>query len=266
MDVYSKDFTFFGIKLVDFGANGAFGGGDDTEHQVNIEAPAQNQWVTIDLPLSRFSGMTSRSNIAQMILVGQPTGATTVYVDNILFYKAEDTGGGGGGGDTGTAIFSQTFDNAASVSNWERIADANSNDANIQWIAGGGVEGGALQLTAANPSDAAGKAYIFQVPKTGLNFGGKTKVRLTFDIKLGAPLVAAAVHLQTIFPGLGVTNNFDLQGQGLNQNNWTTLSFEFDGVDAAADNFIMHFNLASGAVTNAGGVLLIDNIRLSGLD
>jgi hypothetical protein len=264
MDVYSKDFTLFGIKLVDFGANAAPGGGDDTEDQVNTASPAQNQWVTIDLPLSRFGNMASRSNIAQMILVGQPTGATTVYVDNILFYKAEQTGGGGG--DTGTAIFGQSFDDAASVSNWERIADANSNDANIQWIAGGGVEGGAIQLTAANPSDAAGKAYIFQVANSGLDFGGKTKVKLSFDIKLGAPLVAAAVHLQTIFPGIGVTNNFDLQGQGINQNNWTTLSFEFDGVEAAANNFIMHFNLASGAVTNAGGVLLIDNIRLSGLD
>ena len=29
------------IKIVDFGADGAFGGGDDVEHQINFEAPQQ---------------------------------------------------------------------------------------------------------------------------------------------------------------------------------------------------------------------------------
>jgi hypothetical protein len=88
MDVWSADFTFFGVKLVDFGANGAFGGGDDVEHQVNFTMPAQSQWVTLDIPLSAFTGLTTRRNIAQLILVGQPTGANTVYVDNVYFYNA----------------------------------------------------------------------------------------------------------------------------------------------------------------------------------
>ena len=87
IDVWSADFTFFGIKLVDFGADGAFGGGDDVEHQINFEAPAQGQWISYDIPLSDFAGLTTRSNIAQYILVGQPTGATTVYVDNVYFHK-----------------------------------------------------------------------------------------------------------------------------------------------------------------------------------
>jgi hypothetical protein len=43
-------------------------------------------WSTIDVPLSDFTGLTTRSNIAQMILVG--TGdLNTVYVDNVFFYK-----------------------------------------------------------------------------------------------------------------------------------------------------------------------------------
>ncbi|MFN0014735.1 MAG: hypothetical protein ACKVU2_09325, partial [Saprospiraceae bacterium] len=50
IDLWSANFTFFGIKLVDFGPNGAFGGGDDTEHQVNFNAPAQGQWVSLDIP------------------------------------------------------------------------------------------------------------------------------------------------------------------------------------------------------------------------
>ena len=88
MDVWSSDFTQFGVKLVDFGANGAFGGGDDVEHQVNFTSPAQGEWVSLDIPLSDFTGLTTREHIAQYILVGQPTGSTTVYVDNFYFYNS----------------------------------------------------------------------------------------------------------------------------------------------------------------------------------
>lgn len=90
MDVWSPDFTFFGVKLVDFGADGAFGGGDDTEHQVNFESPAQKEWVSLSIPMDDFAALTGRQNIAQLILVGQPTATTTVYVDNVYFFK--DTG------------------------------------------------------------------------------------------------------------------------------------------------------------------------------
>ncbi|OWY19479.1 hypothetical protein C7N43_37855, partial [Sphingobacteriales bacterium UPWRP_1] len=86
MDVWSADFTFFGVKLVDFGADGAFGGGDDTEHQVNFTAPAQGEWVSLDIPFSDFTGLASREHLAQLILVGQPTGNNSVFVDNVYFY------------------------------------------------------------------------------------------------------------------------------------------------------------------------------------
>jgi hypothetical protein len=89
VDLWSADFTFFGIKLVDFGADGAFGGGDDSEHQVNINAPAQEEWVSLDIPLTDFAGLTGQSNIAQYIIVGQPTGTTTVFLDNMFFYNGD---------------------------------------------------------------------------------------------------------------------------------------------------------------------------------
>ena len=86
IDVWSRDFTYFAIKLVDFGADGAFGGGDDVEHEVQYTMPSQGTWITYDIPLSDFVNLTTRSNIAQLILVGQPTGANTVFVDNIYFH------------------------------------------------------------------------------------------------------------------------------------------------------------------------------------
>jgi hypothetical protein len=39
-DVWSADFTVF--KVLRFCANGAFGGGDDKEHEVTITAPAKD--------------------------------------------------------------------------------------------------------------------------------------------------------------------------------------------------------------------------------
>lgn len=87
MDVWSPNYTFFAIKLVDFGPDGAFGGGDDTEHQIDIEMPGQSSWVSLDIPITDFVNLQNRQNIAQLILVGQPTGASTVYVDNVYFKK-----------------------------------------------------------------------------------------------------------------------------------------------------------------------------------
>jgi len=90
IDVWSADFTLFGIKLVDFGADGAFGGGDDVEHQIDFETPQQGQWLSLDIPLADFTGLTTRANLAQYILVGRPVGANTIFVDNVYFFK--DTG------------------------------------------------------------------------------------------------------------------------------------------------------------------------------
>ncbi|MEL7118485.1 MAG: Ig-like domain-containing protein [Bacteroidota bacterium] len=108
MDVWSSDFTQFSIKLVDFGADGVFdgGAGDDVEHQIDFPGLATGEWVRLDIPLSDFTGLTTRSNIAQYILVGMPTAATTVFVDNMFFYNAD--GGGSTGGEGGPQITAPT--------------------------------------------------------------------------------------------------------------------------------------------------------------
>ncbi|MDI1256101.1 MAG: T9SS type A sorting domain-containing protein [Flavobacterium sp.] len=85
LDVWSPNFTVFKVKLVDFGANMAYDGpgmGDDKEHELTFNSPAQSQWVTLHIPLSDFTGLTTRANLAQMIFVA---GGMTVYVDNVYF-------------------------------------------------------------------------------------------------------------------------------------------------------------------------------------
>lgn len=86
-DIWTGDATEFRIKLVDFGANGAFDGGDDTEHEIVFDSPEQQQWVSLDIPLSDFTGLTTRANISQIIFVGAPSKQNTVYVDNVYFYN-----------------------------------------------------------------------------------------------------------------------------------------------------------------------------------
>ena len=88
-DIWSPNATSFKIKLVDFGADKAFGGGDDTEHELTYDSASTpaivtGSWISFDIPLSSFTGMTSRGAVAQMIL---SSSNATVYVDNIYFWK-----------------------------------------------------------------------------------------------------------------------------------------------------------------------------------
>lgn len=90
-DIWTGDATQIRIKLVDFGANGTYQGGDDSEHEIVLNFDngdfTRNTWVTLDIPLADFTGLTSQSNIAQLIYSGGPAGETTVYVDNIYFHN-----------------------------------------------------------------------------------------------------------------------------------------------------------------------------------
>lgn len=84
IDVWTPNMTTFRVKLVDFGANAAFGGGDDVEHEL-IFTPTLSGWNSYHLPLADFTGLTTRAHIAQLILSGLPVGAGIVYVDNVYF-------------------------------------------------------------------------------------------------------------------------------------------------------------------------------------
>ena len=79
----------FKIKLVDFGAGGAFGGGDDVEHEITLTAAttpalASGGWVTLDIPLTAFAGLTTKGHLAQLIISGD---LKTVYIDNVLLHR-----------------------------------------------------------------------------------------------------------------------------------------------------------------------------------
>ncbi len=93
MDIWTPDDTadpaIFKIKLVDFGANGVWSGGDDVEHELTYTASTTpglvtGSWITFDIPLSEFTGLVTSEHMAQLVISGD---LSTVYVDNVLFHN-----------------------------------------------------------------------------------------------------------------------------------------------------------------------------------
>ncbi len=95
LDVWKENpSSVFKIKLVDFGANGVYQGAvnDDVEHELlfNIAGKpsmAGNQWVSVDIPLSEMTGLSTRAHLAQMIISGSGAG-DTVWVDNVYLHNS----------------------------------------------------------------------------------------------------------------------------------------------------------------------------------
>ena len=87
VDIWTPDATAFNIKLVDFGADGAYLGDDDSEQELSY-TPAVNGWVSYDIPFTDFTGLTSRAHLAQLLFVSSNS---TVYVDNVYFWKTGGT-------------------------------------------------------------------------------------------------------------------------------------------------------------------------------
>lgn len=85
IDLWTPNMDVVRIKLVDFGDDGEFEGGDDTEHELVFEEFNTGEWNSLKIPLSDFEGLENRSNLAQYILSGTPAGTGVLYVDNVYF-------------------------------------------------------------------------------------------------------------------------------------------------------------------------------------
>jgi len=77
----------FRIQLVDFGADGAYGGGNDSGSTVTYTAPTlvSQNWISLDIPFTAFAGLASRAHLAQVIFEG--ANITNFYADNIYLFN-----------------------------------------------------------------------------------------------------------------------------------------------------------------------------------
>lgn len=85
IDYWTANMNPFRIKLVDFGNDGQYAGGDDSESELSFQ-PATQTWVTLEIPLTQFVGLNSLSHFSQLILSGEPVGTGVVFIDNVLFF------------------------------------------------------------------------------------------------------------------------------------------------------------------------------------
>jgi hypothetical protein len=78
---------FITIELGDFGPNAAFGGDDDSSGRVTFNSGSlvSEEWISLDIPLSDFTALTSRSNLAQIFFISDAT-ISGLLVDNMYFY------------------------------------------------------------------------------------------------------------------------------------------------------------------------------------
>lgn len=87
-DVYVPDGTVSPqllITLRDFGADGADGGGDDTDQAETFSGASltPGQWNSLDMSIS---GMANRNRLGLIIYENLGSGLTSFYLDNIYFY------------------------------------------------------------------------------------------------------------------------------------------------------------------------------------
>ncbi len=85
------------FELIDFGSDGAFGGGDDTGGAITYTSGQleSGTWISLDIPLTDFSDPTGgglsgfvngdKANLAQIVFAS--VGISALTVDNIYFYN-----------------------------------------------------------------------------------------------------------------------------------------------------------------------------------
>lgn len=83
---------FVAVELVDFGADGVFGGGDDSSGRLTFNSFTTGNWVSLDIPLGNFN-LSSMLNLGQMLFITEGTNPnvtgsiTDMLVDNIYLYR-----------------------------------------------------------------------------------------------------------------------------------------------------------------------------------
>lgn len=87
LDFWALNSTQLKVKLVDFGANNIFGAGDDVEQELSFDDLDSGTWISFDIPIDDFDRLTTKKNIAQIVLTSAPEGTSDFIIDNLYFYN-----------------------------------------------------------------------------------------------------------------------------------------------------------------------------------
>lgn len=171
IDIFSRDAATFKVKLVDFGATGVYGS-NNSEHEVTRTPTNAAQWVGYDIPMSEFTGLTQRAHIGQMIL---SSSNTTVYVDNIYFWKV-------GSLPVSLTEFKASKNGNTTLLNWKTESESNNKGFSLERSANG-IDWTQIQFVNGNGTSSTAKNYFAtdHNPINGLNY--YRLVQMDFDGK-----------------------------------------------------------------------------------
>ena len=217
--------------------------------------------MSLDIPLSDFSGM-NLANLAQMILVGQPTGATTVFVDNVYLY--DENGGSTGGAQVELPI---TFDDPA--------VDYELTDF-----------GGTASTLVADPTDASNT--VAETVK-GASAEGWAGTTMSGDDGLASPIPftasATTMTVRVYSPDAGIpvrlkvedatdpTRSVETEATTTVADAWETLTFDFSNEAAGTaaldlsytyDKASVFFNFGTDGATAGEKTYLWDDVEFAG--
>ncbi|MGB5237691.1 MAG: hypothetical protein WBN59_08670, partial [Flavobacteriaceae bacterium] len=250
----------FKILLFDLGPDGAFGGDDDSGHEITITNPTlkTEEWISLDIPFSDFPGLTGRANLAQIVLSSGTI--PTVYVDNIYFYSGEGGGGNPGGPATSFPI---TFENNETLSG--------------VFEAGQGVTGSPISNP--DPSGINPSATVYEFNKangaawySGLFHIFPQNIDLNstqqFTFKIWSPKAGINVRMTLEKEGGGGGPTVTLDQTLTTANTWVELTYDFSSlvnVSDAYDKFVIFPDFDdSGQPPGDGSVYYLDDIVQGG--
>ncbi|HEX4383442.1 MAG TPA: Ig-like domain-containing protein [Myxococcales bacterium] len=254
VDYWTPDATTFGIKLVDFGANGTFDG-PPTDPAAELDfTPVKGQWSSLELPLSQFvaGGLTTRAHLAQIIFIGSNS---TLYIDNLYFHTGTADAGGTGSTPPATSftVFGDSF--PTGVTAFTPFQGNVHNDINVDTVAADVHSGtSALKVIIPTPAqgDFTGGAIVLP---SAVNLSGTNA--LTFWAKATSPKVIDKFGLANDANG-HQTFQVELAGAAL-----TTTYQQFviplpDASQLTATTGVFHF--ATGSDAN-GVIFFVDDIQ-----
>jgi hypothetical protein len=254
VDVWSSDFTQFSLKLVN-DATGAI-----AHHQVDYATPAKGEWVSYDIPLTSFTGLTSRNKLDQYIFVGRPIKANTIFIDNFYFYKAA----GGGGGTSGTEVAVNGDFETGNKNGWTEFPNGGATFVVTNAEANGGTFSGRL---------IAGEAQDVVIKQANLLAGSITNgksVTVKFDMKGSLTGAGGAIFAEFFSEksGGGTSKTEFLGGPTpiAPTSNWTTYTYTTTTASVAQGDvgggITLQLKAVCGAVAGCSVTAFFDNVSI----
>lgn len=159
VDVWSPNSTPIKVKLVDFGANNAYDGGDDASSiEYELEAnPTPNTWHSYNIPMSAFAGLTTRAHLSQLLFIGSNT---TIFLQNIYFSTVTTL-------PVALAEFKAVKAGNTTQLNWRTLSELNNKGFAVERSADGAAW---AQIQFVNATGAGNYTAVDKNPLSGVNY------------------------------------------------------------------------------------------------